>query len=134
MRTIKFRAWLKAESKMCGVDLLRFGVGAFLLGAEPGGDIISSDGKYMAKSPGNGRFVFAGEFELMQFTGLHDKNGKKIYEGDIVQVGTEEFPLIMKIEFVNASFCQCNEKGNWIIHSHDKLEVIGNIFENPDLL
>ena len=73
------------------------------------------------------------DITIEQFTGLLDKNGTKIYEGDIVNAGTEKFPLIMTIEFVNASFCQCNEQGNWIIHSHDKFEVIGNIYENPEL-
>jgi hypothetical protein len=68
--------------------------------------------------------------DIMQFTGLTDKNGKEIYEGDIIN----DDGLIMKIEFVIASFCKCNEKGNWIIHSHDQIEVIGNIYENPELL
>ena len=74
--------------------------------------------------------MFPDQYELMQFTGLHDKNGKSIFEGDIVKDDT----LIMRIEYINSSFCKCNDKGNWIIHSHDCLEIIGNIFENPELL
>jgi uncharacterized phage protein (TIGR01671 family) len=132
----KFRAWLKAESKMCEVGLIRFGVGAFLLGAEPGSDIISSDGKFKAKAPDSGRFVNNEEFELMQFTGLKDDEGIELYEGDIINNLVAEWTIV----FNNGCFCA-------IIKGHEPKEgdmfialraikgkkKIGNIYENPKL-
>ena len=45
MKELKLRAWLKAESKMCTIKVMTFGQGAFLVGAEPGVDYYSKDGK-----------------------------------------------------------------------------------------
>lgn len=78
---------------------------------------------------------------LMQYTGLKDMNGKEIYEGDIVKfadvVGYVEYYLgsyIIKVRDGYGSFYDFfdfyNEKGDLV----EELEVIGNIYENPELL
>jgi uncharacterized phage protein (TIGR01671 family) len=69
---------------------------------------------------------------LMQFTGLLDKNGKEIYEGDIVDSklydGTRKNYVV---EYRDGSFViGLTELGKWI----EDVIVIGNIYENPNLL
>lgn len=71
------------------------------------------------------------EFVLMQFTGLHDKNGKEIYEGDILHEKKEKTApmanngIDREIIVEDIRHLEFNE-----VHC----EVIGNIYENPELL
>ena len=67
-----------------------------------------------------------GKHHLMQFTGLKDKNGKEIYEGDVVYF---EYNLIDKVKviFHDGKYNICN-------YVMSKCTVIGNIYENPELL
>jgi len=83
------------------------------------------------------------DFVIMQCTGLKDKNGKLIYEGDIVKYKDEVYDLcIGKIEWDNAHYelqYYTGEKYGWFSHilcfKHIKnIEVIGNIYENKELL
>ena len=106
MREIKFRAWNKEDKKM------RYNV------------------EYM--------FGFSGGFPyydyiLMQYTGIKDKNGVEIYEGDILKLHSG----VGKVEYECGQF--------WVIPQIDMMnniyhatscgaEVIGNIHENPELL
>lgn len=74
---------------------------------------------------------------VMQFTGLLDKNGKEIYEGDIVNVDGREDPHLC--EFVQKDsggrfqFTH-PKKGVWSCFPKPKIEIIGNIYSNPKLL
>lgn len=74
---------------------------------------------------------------VMQYTGLKDKNGKEIYEGDIIQAGDDVF----KILYSNNDFCHVfwlNSQKNYMtlpfLKGIKDFEMIGNIYENPELL
>lgn len=125
-RKLKFRAWDETHKIMHH----NF---QFIKSGDKGNDwiVFTSDKQKLTDKPHPlENPYFSQQLKIMQFTGLHDKNGKEIYEGDIVKCDE----LIMTVEFVQSSFCKCNENGNWIIHSHDNIEVIGNLYENHELI
>lgn len=73
------------------------------------------------------------QYEIMQFTGLHDKNGKELYEGDIVLYASTRYtvswiPEICAFEMTGHNRSIVLNKSN----EHTR-EIIGNIYENPDL-
>ena len=77
---------------------------------------------------------------LSQFTGLKDKNDKEIYEGDILKWGLGEDKTLTTIEFFDGAF---RFAGDQVVQEDECLgdygfeqygEVIGNIYENPELL
>ena len=75
-------------------------------------------------------FIFHfGDKELMQFTGLHDKNGKEIYEGDIVTDGVGKYKIVYDLKLAGYQpYCIFRDD------PENYCEVIGNIYENPELI
>ena len=72
-----------------------------------------------------------------QYTGLKDKNGKEIYEGDIVSHSLDDYTTFpSEIKFIDGMFCFFNKPigHTELIESLLYCEVIGNIYENPELL
>lgn len=79
-----------------------------------------------------------------QYTGLKDKNGTKIFEGDIVKYHTESISFkrdtIGVVEYYNGTFGIVTDKGKHFLSFHNMsayvrcIEVIGNIYDNPELL
>lgn len=72
---------------------------------------------------------------LGQYTGLKDKNGKKIYEEDIIKALFYGKEVIGKIEFLNGAFTLTNSAvSDNQVFIFEELEVIGNIYDNPEVL
>lgn len=128
MREIEFRAWLIDEKKMIDVKAIDW---------DENGDIFSinypSGKAYSGYAKDN--------IELMQYTGLIDRIGNKIYEGDIVKIWGRGFTTKLGcvnaiVVFEEAQFAfYINERYYTIWKdSCEMYEVIGNIYENPELL
>lgn len=72
---------------------------------------------------------FTDDIIPLQFTGLKDKNGKEIYEGDIMDYGHGRFK---PVEFIDGSFCIC--KINTMPKLMTLYPIVGNIYEHSHLL
>lgn len=139
-REIKFRAYDKEDERMRYFDdedyLYHY---PFILRLE---QVFKKDSNYDDYEDFEYKDV-TDKIELMQYTGLDDKKGKKIYEGDIVKFRLktcrEEYPdLIGYIEYQTTftAFRIMSNKGSFKIDVLDLkfIEVIGNIYDNPELL
>ena len=125
-REIKFRAWHKDLKKMFKIGQITLEKGTWNF--EP------NDRDFIGMSiPSQPSFV------LMQYTGLHDKNGKEIYEGDIVRIiVNNNIEKICKVEFKNGIFGVMFSKNKDLTafphFCNTTFEVIGNEYDNPELL
>jgi len=133
MREIKFRAWDKLKGKMI-TESVEWNLGMILENKN--------------------------DFELMQFTGLKDKNGKEIYEGDILKEGEVEHETLIEVRFGNGTFDSgyynftgffgvylkvgfgggfkkgnlCEDMDEIIQEGCNGREVIGNIYEIKEII
>lgn len=117
MREIKFRAWDKKNTQM--------------LKSSEIGNLMFSYGE-------NYDHITKYEAEIMQYTGLKDKNGKEIYEGDICKwfSGLNDAGKVGQIVWLDTEM-GWRFKENYIDYPpciYLNVEVIGNIYENPALL
>ena len=123
MRKIKFRAWDKENEKMMRVSSLHL------------------ENKEISVKE-NGTFHLFRMQDLMQYTGLKDKNSKEIYEGDIVLIKLDETSTWYKtvVGFKKGAFiADLIDKEDYVYIFHhgftgDDFEIIGNVYENKNLL
>ncbi len=92
--------------------------------------VYVDDGGMWSESVGK-LFDYFEDEDLMQFTGLFDKNGKEIFEGDILKL-SEDINVVVRYSDKFGGFTT-SEEGTTLFGSH-LAEVVGNIYENPDLL
>ena len=132
MREIKFRAWNQIEKTMGEPFTLRTAIGSRKCNGIDTDNVV-----------------------YMQFTGLHDKHGKEIFEGDRVRVGhfeegDEETRTAVKFEgstheiryFADLDYpafdlhphidCDSNGLSYAIASGEEEIEIIGNIYESPE--
>lgn len=123
-----FRAWLKEEKEMIDVDEIHWYRGKF----EFIGDGITFQ-------------RLANEVELMQSTGLKDKNGKEVFEGDIITNGIEIediknhqtlgfYTALDDREYFLSSGISVEDFEEYADEFSQIAKIIGNIYENPELL
>ena len=120
MNLPKFRAWFKQGSKMVNVATI---------------DFLEKE----VKSHANVMYSFD-EIELMQSTGLIDKNGEEIFEGDVLLTYDDELAKVFWnddlagwfVDFIY-EIAELSEVAD-IQSGRSICEIIGNIYENPELL
>ena len=117
-REIKFRAWDEEGKRWINLDEC----------------VITIDGQIHSTSGRNIHRNITDKVDVQQFTGLTDKNGKEIYEGDIVELNDRG---VKRRSVVRFDIKDCDESCfhfrsyGWYV---DEIKVIGNIYENPELL
>lgn len=118
MREIKFRAYVKIFRRMVYSTDLNYKI---IIG--------NGDESYIVVSEDDS--ICANDIELMQYTGNKDINGKEIYEGDLVKATWSGRSIVLPVSFFRNAW---RLDRVFMLHEVDTLEVIGNIYEMPELL
>lgn len=128
-REIKFRAWDGGQMYEHH-DVWPFARGNKI--------VLKIDMKEPNPDPDQETYTQLPQCELMQFTGLTDKNGKEMYEGDILKgphSPRSTNSLKMVVEWRGGAWrVEASNKDRLIWSMCPYVEVIGNIYENPELL
>lgn len=118
MRKIKFRAWDKRFKKMLDFDWIKTFSATF-------GDFLFNGSKNLI---------------LMQYTGLEDKNGKEIYEGDIIKIKGWKYNCEIvyvcgryELQMIHGKLKR--SRSCWYLADYlFEVKIIGNVYQNPRLL
>ena len=125
MRKIKFRAYLKDTNEMVTVGAMDW---------DHEGNLLC-----LNYPKGKDYFGYEDNIALMQYTGYKDVFHNEIYEGDIVRYDRKLFEVIWMCSGFYISYIVPNNDYylNYclpVANNEEDMEVIGNIYENPDLL
>jgi uncharacterized phage protein (TIGR01671 family) len=127
-RPLKFRAWNTQSKTVYSAEELT-----------KGRIILAIDGNgmgYMA----NGKFLRISRLIPLQYTGLNDANGREIYEGDILVLSyavSHPYPARFFVKYDEGSYSLYLKDGEMpfdSLYTSAKMVVVGNIYENPELL
>ena len=116
-RELKFRVWDKKKRKMAHVVMIDLSMNRCL--------VTDMKDLWEIKDP-----------DIMQYTGLKDKNGREIYDGDIIVSGSGNIYVVMVTRYGSGYGFDIKKIGfdkksqNW----NDEIKIMGNIYENPELL
>lgn len=123
----KFRAWLKDKKRMTEVE-----------------DMSWFNGNFEYIGDGITFMVLAKDLVLMQSTGLKDKNSKEIFEGDVVRMRNprdrRQIGMFQVVGVANSPMLGLLDKKltteifNLYEHMRNYYEIVGNVYENPELL
>lgn len=127
----KFRAWDSVKKEMFKDTFA----------ITESGQVVVVEQEFVTSTPD---YVFVEHLVIMQSAGLHDKNGKEIFEGDIVQF--EDYYIESDLPYINRGIVEWSQ-GQFTITNRASVEmedlldgefldltIIGNIHENPELL
>lgn len=121
----KFRAWDSAKKEMFKDTFA----------ITESGQVVVVEQESVASSPD---YVFVEHLVIMQSTGLKDKNGKEIFEGDIVKMAKDVYSEPTHYEVVRhyggAYRIESKQHGCELWLRHTDCEVVGNVYENKELL
>ena len=130
---LKFRAWIKEEKRMIETD--------DILDIDYENKEIVTQQVYFENGLPDDRDIYCYDFdeiELMQSTGLRDKNGKEIFEGDIVKMAKDVYSDPTYYEVVRhrggAYRLESKQHGCELWLRHTDCEVVGNVYENQEYL
>ena len=131
--TPRYRVWVKTEKRIVFSD--------DILSIDYENKEIVTQQVYFVNGLPDDRDIYCYDFdeiELMQSTGLKDKNGKEIFEGDIVKMAKDVYSEPTYYEVVRhrggAYRLESKQHGCELWLRHTDCEVVGNIYENPELL
>ena len=124
MKEFKMKAWLKKEKKMVAIIGIDFNY-EYIRYTEDG-NLFNSDYKVAEFK----------DIELLQFTGLKDNGGQELYEADVIKFndGIDDIYGLISYDDEDGTYRVSYE--NITEHLSDRegdFEIVGNIFENPDL-